>query len=46
MGCVTDMVRELGGTVAKALFLVELNGLPGRKLLEEKNVLVESVVEI
>ena len=46
MGCVTDMVRELGGTVEKALFLVELNVLPGRKLLEEKNVLVESVVEI
>ena len=46
MGCVADMVRELGGTIEKAIFLVELSELPGRKKLEEKDLNVVSVVEM
>ena len=46
MGCVADMVRELGAEVEKAIFLVELKELPGRKYLTDKNILVTSVVEI
>ena len=46
MGCVVDMTRELGATVEKAIFLVELKELPGRKHLEDKDVKVVSIVEI
>ena len=37
-----ELVEELGGQVAKILFLIELRGLEGRKLLEGYDV--ESVV--
>ena len=37
-----ELVEELGGEVVKILFLLELKGLEGRKVLEKYNV--ESVV--
>ncbi|MBQ2942253.1 MAG: adenine phosphoribosyltransferase [Clostridia bacterium] len=46
MGCVADMVKEMGGTVDKAVFLVELEELPGRKIIEDKGIEVISVVKI
>ncbi len=46
MGCVADMTRDLGATVEKAVFLVELKELPGRKHLTDKGVIVTSVIEI
>ncbi len=46
MGCVADMVRDMGGTVKKAVFLVELEELPGRKIIEGKDIEVVSVVKI
>lgn len=46
MGCVADMVRDMGGTVEKAVFLVELEELPGRKCIEDKGIEVVSVVKI
>ena len=46
MGCVCDMVKELGGNVMGSVFLVELEELPGRKVLEEKSINVTSIVKI
>ena len=44
--CVADMVRELGGDLESAIFLVELLELPGEKALSEKGITVKSVVKI
>ena len=38
-----ELVEELGGTVEKILFLLELKGLNGRELLKDYNV--ESVIQ-
>lgn len=35
---VMDMVKELGGEVVKCVFLMELKGLDGRKILGDTNV--------
>ena len=46
MGCVYDMTKELGAVVEKAIFLVELKELPGRKYLTDKGIEVTAVVEM
>ena len=38
-----ELVEELGGTITKILFLLELKGLNGRQLLKDYNV--ESVIQ-
>jgi len=39
-----EMIQELGGEVVCCLFLIELDGLPGRKKLETTGLRVESVL--
>ena len=37
---ITKLVEELGGTVVKIVFLMELEGLKGREKLKENNFVV------
>lgn len=39
------LIEQLGGTIVKMVFLIELPALGGRKLLEDKGYIVESVVQ-
>ena len=46
VNCVADMVKQLGGNLAGAVFLVELSDLNGRTVLQDSGLNVFSVVEI
>lgn len=46
VSCVVDMVNQLRGKICGSVFLVELDELQGKKLIESKNVSVYSVVNI
>lgn len=38
IGATIDLVNQLGGEVVAAAFMIELKGLPGRKVLTDRNV--------
>ena len=46
VNCTVDMVKQLGGNLAGAVFLVELSDLNGRTVLQDSGLNVFSVVEI
>ena len=45
VGCVADMVELMGGKVVDCLFVTELSKLNGRKKLESKGLVVDSLVD-
>lgn len=45
VGCVADMVELMGGKVVDCLFVTELSKLNGRKRLESKGLVVDSLVD-